>query len=159
MTQSTGKHVIIDFYSCYEDPISTQHSLTEILKNALEDINFTPINALSEEFSKEHVIFTIADNCHLTLHAYPDLGYVALDLYTFNKTINVSSIMKYLKDAFGAERVKMTSVNRADYGQLFDMKPRSKTKTTAKAKVKRTGKKMKNASSKVFKIIRRKKKK
>lgn len=159
MTHTNGKHVIIDFYSCYADSISTQSSLTEILKTTLDKINLADYKLAIHEFNQETTHSVIAQDCHITMHSYPELGYVALDYYVFKESVNFNELLKILKEAFGAEEVKMTSVNRADKGQLTDMKPRSKTTTTAKARVKKTGKKVKNAGSKVFKIIKRKKNK
>lgn len=157
MAQSTGKHVIIDFYSCYEKNLSTKDSLTEIIKKALEKINFNPDHTIYEEYPEEKVFVLLSSNCHITIHVHQQTSYVAIDMYTFKRTFNSSTFMKVLKKSFGAEQVKMTSVNRADNGKLMDMKPRSKTKTTAKARVKQTSNKMKNASSKMFNIITRKK--
>lgn len=153
MTESSGKHIVIDFYSCYQEPLQTEASITEILNTAFTKINF-PVPLLTHHnFNDDHVIYAISENSHITLRAYPVIGYAALDIYTFKNNINTKLLMKVLKDAFGAEKIKMTSINRGDFGKLADMKPRAKTKTTAKAKVKHTGKKVKKASSKMIKMI------
>ena len=71
--------------------------------------------------------------------------------------------MRVLKQSFGAERVKATSINRGDFGSIRDMKPRKKTSLSAMARVtrtrmslKQTGSKLKNTGKKVFNVIAKK---
>lgn len=92
------------------------------------------------------------------------MGYAAVDIYTFDIPMQTTLIMRELKQAFGAERVKATSVNRGDFGSLRDMKPRKKTSLSALARVtrtrtrlKQTGTKLKTTGAKVFKVIANKK--
>ena len=58
----------------------------------------------------EIVVLAIAKQFHFTLHAYPELGYVAVDLFAFNRTLPLTQFMKSLRQSFGSEKVKATTV-------------------------------------------------
>ena len=71
--------------------------------------------------------------------------------------------MKALRKSFRAEKVKATSVQRGDFGNERDMKPRRKTKITTLGRVsrtriqlKQTGGKLKKQSAKVIKTLAKK---
>lgn len=111
----------------------------------------------------EIVVLAIAKQFHFTLHAYPELGYVAVDLFAFNRTLPLTQFMKSLRQSFGSEKVKATTVQRGDFGNERDMKPRRKTKITTLGRVfrtriqlKQTGGKLKKQSAKVIKSLAKK---
>lgn len=165
MTDSKGKHLLMDFYGCYEDALIDEDDIIDAFINALKEANF-PTNEVS--FARHEEDFSISaldESCHVFMHVYANYGYVAVDIFSFERLIHSPILMKSLKDFFGAEKVKVTSINRGDFGQLTEMKPRSKTTITAKARVKRTGKQIKITGStlkktgiKVLKTITKKNK-
>ena len=59
--------------------------------------------------------------------------------------------MRVLKQSFGAERVKATSINRGDFGSIRDMKPRKKSSLSAMGRVTRTRMSLKKTGSKLLK--------
>ena len=112
---------------------------------------------------EEIALLSVAPGFHCTLHTYPALGYVAVDLYSFEQTLPLTLIMKALRKSFRAEKVKATSVQRGDFGNERDMKPRRKTKITTLGRVsrtriqlKQTGGKLKKQSAKVIKTLAKK---
>lgn len=163
MANSLGKHLIVDCYGCYEEVLSNPSTITEALASAMLE-GEQPIDHINcLELHDEIIISYFADGCHVCIHTYPSDGYAAIDIYTFRSPLKDSLVMKVLKTAFGAERVKSTSVNRGDFDSIADMKPRHKTTLTAKGRVKKTGKSIQKTGStikktgvKVFRVIARK---
>lgn len=163
MANSVGTHLLIDLYACLEEAVSSPVMIQESVTNALEAAK-QPVDEIScQVLEHEIVLFAIANRCHIIVHTYPDMGYAAADIYTFGIPLQATLIMRELKQSFGAERVKATSVNRGDFGSLRDMKPRKKTSLSAMARVTRTrlrlqetGTKLKSKGAKVFKVIAKK---
>ncbi|SUP40806.1 S-adenosylmethionine decarboxylase family protein [Veillonella criceti] len=163
MANSVGTHLLIDLYTCLEDVMDSPLIIQESVTNALEAAQ-QPIDEIScQVLDDEVVLFAVSPHCHIAVHAYPDMGYVAVDIYTFNNPLQATLIMRVLKQSFGAERVKATSINRGDFGSIRDMKPRKKTSLSALARVTRTrmrlqqtGTKLKSTGAKVFKVISKK---
>ncbi len=165
MPTTLGQHLLIDFYGCYADSISDPVYISDALQLALQSTNQTVTDITCQEYDNEIIVVSTSSSFHICLHAYPEMGYVAIDIYSFQHPVKSTLLMKYLKDSFGAERVKATSVNRGDF-TVTDMKPRSRTTLTAKGRVKSTGKKIKKTGSsikntgvKVFRVISRRKQK
>lgn len=164
LSNSLGKHLIVDCYGCYEEVLSNPTIITDALASAMVE-GEQPIDHINcLELQDEIIISYFAEGCHVCIHSYPSTGYAAVDIYTFRSPLKDALVMKALKEAFGAERIKSTSVNRGDFGSIADMKPRHKTTFTAKGQVIRTGKSLKKTGStikktgvKVFRVIARKK--
>ena len=157
MAKAFGQHIMIDFYSCYEESINEAKDLTDIVATVLESVDH-PIDEMTcREYEDEIILGTMSQGMHINIHTYPELGYVAVDIYAFKQEWKVTALTKLLKEGFGAERVKATTLQRADFGNIADMKPRYKTTLTAKGRVKQTGKKLKKTGLKVLRVIRRKK--
>ena len=151
MAEALGQELLIDLYSCDEDAISSA--------TAELDVDEISCQVMDEEIA----LLSVAPGFHFTLHTYPALGYVAVDLYSFEQTLPLTLIMKALRKSFRAEKVKATSVQRGDFGNERDMKPRRKTKITTLGRVsrtriqlKQTGGKLKKQSAKVIKTLAKK---
>lgn len=163
MSKSIGTHVLIDLYTCLEDVVNSPLIIQESVTNALEAAQ-QPIDEINcQVLDDEIVLFAVSSHCHIAVHAYPEMGYVAVDIYTFDLPLQTTILMRALKRSFGAERVKATSINRGDFGSIRDMKPRKKSAQSALARVTRTrirlqqtGSKLKSTGKKVFNVIAKK---
>lgn len=153
-----GKHILIDFYSCKDDYLNNENILIDGFISGLEVINFPTTEVAIAPQENEFIITAFDTNKHVIMHVYPNLAYIALDFYAFKAEINSSLLMKTIKDFFGAQKVTLTSVNRGNFDSLKDMKPKSKTKVTAKQRVKQTSKKIKKTGLSVLRVITRRKK-
>ena len=158
MAEALGQELLIDLYSCDEDSISSATAVQESVATAF-DLDEISCQVMDEEIA----LLSVAPGFHFTLHTYPALGYVAVDLYSFEQTLPLTLIMKALRKSFRAEKVKATSVQRGDFGNERDMKPRRKTKITTLGRVsrtriqlKQTGGKLKKQSAKVIKTLAKK---
>lgn len=163
MADALGHQLLLDLYSCNEESLSSAAAVQESVAAAFElaDIELDEINY--QVMDDEIVVVAIAKQFHFTLHAYPELGYVAVDLFAFNRTLPLTQFMKSLRQSFGSEKVKATTVQRGDFGNERDMKPRRKTKITTLGRVfrtriqlKQTGGKLKKQSAKVIKSLAKK---
>ncbi len=154
MTSTLGKHVIIDFYNC-SAPIDTIDCLHAAMNQAFELVGLSLDDISYHQSEEELIAIAVACNTHICMHAYPELAYVAADIYCFDTDIAPSRIMKVLKSAIGSDRAKATSVRRGDFGSLRDMKPKSKTSITPIRRMKNTGRQLKNTSVKVFHLLRK----
>lgn len=161
MAEPLGQHLLIDLYACYEDVVNSPLILQEGISEAMEEAGQEIDELTCQTWDDETVVIGIASRSHISVHAYPSLGYIAVDIYSFENSVQANLIMKVLKKAYGAERVKATSVRRADFGSERDMKPRYHSSLSAFARVtrtrtriKNTGNKLKTTGAKVFRVIR-----
>lgn len=163
MADALGEQLLIDLYASDEDVISSLTAIQESVANAFELANLEVEEMNCQVMNDEIIVFAIAHRFHFTLHAYPSLGYVAIDTYSFDRNLPFTILMKSLRHSFRAEKVKATSIKRADFGSQRDMKPRRKTKITTLGRVsrtriqlKQTGGKLKQQSAKVISSLAKK---
>ena len=55
---------------------------------------------------EEIALPSVAPGFHFTLHTYPALGYVAVDLYSFEQSLPLTLIMKALRKIFQSRKGK-----------------------------------------------------
>ena len=154
-----GEHVLIDLYSCIDEKIESPSILQEAIINALSITNQNVKELDCQILEDEIFLVAVSHHCHVIIHAYPNIGYVAADIYTFEKSVETKVIMKELQRFVGAEKVKATSIRRGDFGNERDMKPRKRTSLTAMGRVTRTRTRLtktgKNITSKGVKAIKK----
>ena len=154
-----GEHVLIDLYSCIDEKIESPAALQDAIVNALAITNQCVEELDCQILEDEIFLVAVSHHCHVILHAYPQLGYVAADVYTFEKSVEPKVIMKELQRSVGSEKVKATSIRRGDFGNERDMKPRKQSSLTAMGRVTRTRTRLtktgKNITSKGVKAIKK----
>lgn len=153
MNNTLGKHLLIDFYNCKVD-VSDAHDLQPIVEKAFNLVG-APLDGIDfYHIDSEYTCIAVSDSSHMCIHAYPDLGYVAVDIYSFNIDLQASHMMSSLKVSLQSDCIKATSVRRGDFGSIRDLRPKRKTKITTIRRMKNTGAKLKKTSKKMFHILR-----
>ena len=56
--------------------------------------------------------FLLLSESHASLHAWPEYGYCAVDLFTCNLTIDLTPLVENLKSLFGAESYTLRRLER-----------------------------------------------
>ena len=90
------------------------------------------------------------------IHAYPQLNYVAADIYTFEVGFNPTQAIQIMRKTLAAEKIRATSIRRGNIDAHPDMKPTTKSKTTTLRKVKNVGRQINQARKKFVSTIRKK---
>ena len=135
MAEALGQELLIDLYSCDEDAISSATAVQESVATAfdLADLDVDEISC--QVMDEEIALLSVAPGFHFTLHTYPALGYVAVDLYSFEQSLPLTLIMKALR------KTKITTLGRVSRTRI---------------QLKQTGGKLKKQSAKVIKTLAKK---
>ncbi len=154
MNNTTGKHLLIDFYNCKTD-LTAPAEVQLLVKRAFESIHI-PIDGLTlyHDHEDELICVAVSRNAHLCIHIYPRLSYVAVDIYSFCSDLRTSHIMSIFKTELGSDRIKATSVRRGDFGSIRDMRPKKNSKITTVRRMKNTGSRLRKTGVKMFNILR-----
>lgn len=153
MNNTLGKHILIDFYNCkavFADAKDLQplvERIFSLVQAPLDGIDFYHIDT-------ELTCIAVSENSHMCIHAYPELAYVAVDIYSFSTDLQVSRMMSSLKVNLKSDCIKATSVRRGDFGSIRDVRPSRKSKITTIRRMKNTGTKIRNTGTKMFHILR-----
>ena len=89
-----------------------------------------------EDGINEYSVFAHCKQGHVTLHLYPDLGFVTIDVFTCFKDADPDGLARFLRHYFDPDKSKITYLERGDFGSESDMKPRRKSniKTVRRAR-------------------------
>lgn len=138
-----GRHTTADFYGCRREILNDMEQLKDILSQAVQAANLSMLSIQSCPLSPEGVtIMALLADGHLGIHTYPEVGFAAIDIYTYGNHSLPEKALANIKSALRPEKAKNTLIKRGDFGSERDMKPRTKTHSGPIRKVRDTGTKM-----------------
>ena len=76
------------------------------------------------------------------MHVYPDMGFATIDIFTCFKEADPDGLARFMRHYFNPDKSKITYLERGDFGNESDMKPRRKSHTKIIRKAKTFGKKL-----------------
>lgn len=140
-----GKLVAVDMYNCGTSKISDSTIAEELLRQGCinNKMQLKEIICTREEDVIDYSLFAVCALGHVSMHIYPELGYIAADILSCNDEANLMGMSKYLREAFLCDKIKTTIINRGDFGNSQDMKPNKRSATTLMRRTKNFGGKIK----------------
>lgn len=139
MKKYTGKLIAVDMYNCDLNEISDRKNAEEILARGLQEFGMDSQELIccAEEGQSEYSLSAICKQGHVTLHVYPDIGFITADVFSCRRDADPASMARYLRISFDADKSKITLLDRGDFGSESDMKPtrQSNIKFTRRTRV------------------------
>ena len=127
--QALGRHIIAELFDCVLEKINDVSYVEKSMLDAADKAGATVINSTFHHFSPYGVSGVIViQESHISIHCWPEYGYVSLDIYTCGDTVNPWVAYEFLKDSFGASHGSTMELNR---GQSHLLKPKALAKTKA----------------------------
>ena len=139
-----ARQLTIDLYNC--NYVKLQD--IEEIKQALLNVIGNKPNLQTGNISNEHLsIIGAFDDGHIAIHSYPNLKYVAVDVFTCSEDSEPELLAKELRKFFQPDKIKSTFLKRGDFGSNPEIKPKIKTRLAPLRKIR-------NTSKRVFKSLR-----
>ena len=118
MSNTWGKHLIIDAYGIDSKRLKDAKAIKSLLKQLPEEFKMRPLNIpvvkkVTSEFYPDWGLsgFIMLYESHVSLHTWPEENYVAMDVYSC-KDFDEKAVVKRLKEFWGAKRMKIKLVTR-----------------------------------------------
>lgn len=107
-----GRHVIIELWGCSE-VINDAGLVETAMRNAVSAANATLLDIFVHEFSPQGVtgVAVLAES-HLSIHTWPEYGYVAADVFTCGSTTKPEAAAEVLRIAFEATSANVHELER-----------------------------------------------
>jgi len=106
-----GIHLIVEFWNgkIIEDPKKIKQILIEAAKRAKN----TPLEVTIHKFSPQGItgVVLLAES-HIALHSWPEINYLAIDIFTCGEKSMSHKALAYLKKVFKPKRVKIQKIKR-----------------------------------------------
>lgn len=119
--KNKGIHIIADLYDCdfsYQIEKHSLESIVEQVKSIVSDGGFTILGTLHHSFGKNafSIVCMLAES-HISIHTWPERGYVSFDIHTCNYTLDNTSgterIYDKLTRMFDPKEVKKDVIVRS----------------------------------------------
>lgn len=145
MMNFQGTQIAIDMYECDITVIGDQDKVKAIIEQAVADFKMDQqaIHFNDEKENDEYSYLVPCKRGHINIHVYPQLGFVAADVFTVNTIARPESLAKYLREAFAPDKSKITLLQRGDFGSQDDMKPSRRNQIKTFRRASRAGKALK----------------
>ncbi|WP_240928195.1 adenosylmethionine decarboxylase [Thalassoroseus pseudoceratinae] len=110
--QPLGRHLLIEFWNCRHG-LDDADTVRQAILDATEQIHATVLHLHVHEFSPQGVtgVATLAES-HLSIHTWPERGYMAADVFTCGETTNLLDAFYILAKHFDPSEVEVVEVSR-----------------------------------------------
>ena len=126
---NTGLLITADLYSCAEDALETA-GLQETLKNYAKEQGMEMSSLrLENEGDNLFGLYAICRQGHIVLHINNETGYVSLDVYSYCPGAKPEKLVREMCSFLAPDKLKITYVERGDFGKKTDLKPRRRNRT------------------------------
>jgi S-adenosylmethionine decarboxylase proenzyme len=109
-----GEHYICDFSGCDQELLMDSDRAYALFADAVRKSGLTVLDEGYYKFSPYGFTgFLLLSESHASLHAWPEHGYCAVDLFTCNLTLDLEPLVENLKAALGAESYTLRRLDRS----------------------------------------------
>jgi S-adenosylmethionine decarboxylase len=107
-----GRHVIIELWGC-SDAINDSELVKTAMLDAVRAANATLLNIYVHTFSPQGVTgVAVLSESHLSIHTWPEHGYVAADVFTCGATTKPDAAAEVLATRFAAKQSVIRELER-----------------------------------------------
>lgn len=108
-----GEHYICDLSGCNRELLFDSERGNAIFARAVRESGLTVVDEGFYKFSPHgFTCFLLLSESHASLHAWPEHGYCAIDLFTCNLGMDLTPLIERLKTDFGAESYTLRRLDR-----------------------------------------------
>jgi len=95
-----GNHLLLEVYNVEYDILNNEMPLLETIQRGISRAKMTVLNIFTHKFDPQGVTIVIAlAESHVSCHTWPEMGTVAIDVYTCgegNPRLIAIELLKYL---------------------------------------------------------------
>ncbi len=108
-----GEHFICDLSDCNRALLLDGDRARELFTQAVRDSGLTIVSEGFYKFSPHgFTCFLLLAESHASLHAWPEYGYCAIDLFTCNLHMDIHPLVQKLQFLFGSRQCSVRNVDR-----------------------------------------------
>ncbi len=108
-----GEHFICDLSDCDRALLLDSDRSRELFTEAVRDSGLTIVSEGFYKFSPHgFTCFLLLAESHASLHAWPEYGYCAIDLFTCSLAMDIRPLVEKLQALFGSEVCTVRNIDR-----------------------------------------------
>ncbi|MEW6387972.1 MAG: adenosylmethionine decarboxylase [Thermodesulfobacteriota bacterium] len=108
-----GYHLMMEFYGCDQEKINSRKFLHSIVKSAVKEVGLTNLGSRFHQFQPHGVTgFTLLAQSHISLHTWPEFGYLVLDIFTCGDQNQADKLADHFMQRLRPDRVNRQVVRK-----------------------------------------------
>jgi S-adenosylmethionine decarboxylase proenzyme len=108
-----GEHYILDLSNCDREVLMDSERAYRLFANAVRSSGLTVVDEGFYKFNPHgFTCFLLLSESHASLHAWPEYGYCAIDLFTCAMGKDLLPLIQNIKHAFGADNFTLRKMDR-----------------------------------------------
>lgn len=108
-----GEHFICDFSDCDQALLLDSERSRDLFTRAVRESGLTIVSEGFYRFSPHgFTCFLLLAESHASLHAWPEYGYCAIDLFTCSLEMDISPLVENLKQLFSCSICTIRTIDR-----------------------------------------------
>lgn len=112
-TLKLGEHYIVDLSNCNREILHDSGKLYALFIRVIRKSGLTVVDEGFYKFSPHgFTCFLLLAESHASLHAWPEYGYCAIDLFSCSLDKDLLPVVQKIKDALGAESFVVRKLDR-----------------------------------------------
>jgi len=112
-TLKLGEHYICDLSNCNREVLLNPERAYALFSRAVRDSGLTVVDEGFYKFSPHgFTCFLLLAESHASLHAWPEYGYCAIDLFTCAIGKDLIPLIQTIKSALGADNFSLRKLDR-----------------------------------------------
>jgi S-adenosylmethionine decarboxylase len=121
-TLKLGEHYICDLSNCNREVLFNPEYAYSLFSQAVHASGLTVVDEGFYKFSPHgFTCFLLLAESHASLHAWPEYGYCALDLFTCTIGKDLIPLIQQIKSDFGADNFSLRKLDRDAEVEQFSM--------------------------------------
>ena len=113
VTLKLGEHYIFDLSDCNHEILMDSERAYSLFAQAVRDSGLTVVDEGFYKFSPHgFTCFLLLSESHASLHAWPEYGYCAIDLFTCALGKDLLPLIQNIKNALGADNFSLRKLDR-----------------------------------------------
>ena len=121
-TLKLGEHYICDLSNCNHEVLLDPEHAYALFSRAVKESGLTVVDEGFYKFSPHgFTCFLLLAESHASLHAWPEYGYCALDLFTCAIGKDLLPLIQTIKSALGADNFSLRKLDRDAEVERFMM--------------------------------------
>lgn len=111
--QYLGHHIVLDFHDCNQAVLADCDTMRNIMSEAATRAKCHVVGEYYHEFEPHGISgCTIISESHLTIHAWPEHGYAAVDFFYCGDKVLSDRAIDYMSEMFQSRRVDRHELGR-----------------------------------------------
>lgn len=108
-----GDHYLVNFFGCNARKIDSITFWKKILPGAVRNTNIKILHYYFYKFKPQGVTaFLLLSASHISIHSWPEYGYVACDVFACGKKNDTDAIIKYLSKNIPHKKIEIKKHRR-----------------------------------------------